>query len=1165
MVGMIMAAASYGLLAWGAIGVVGQFAVTLLASSIISKAFAPNIDNASSAANPGNPQQQPPASDNKLPVIYGTGWVGGIVTDLSITKNNQVMYYVLALSECTGTSDTFTFGDVFFGGKKCVFYTGSSFTASCSGNTLTTPSGTTVLVGTTVYSNTGVSLGQVTADLGQLFSGDHNYVVSIGGTYASQTMTSADSTRVSGLLDQSTGLTDTSVSGYLNVYLYPKGSNSVGNTTTSAISVMQDTNLVYQWDANKLMSNCAFAIIKITYSQNAGLTGLQPTKFQLTNSRTSPGQCFLDYLTSTTYGAAIPLAGIDTASLTALDVYSSQTMIYTPYTGGSASQTRFKFDGTLDTTQTIMNNLQIMASCCDCLLRYNEITGLWGVIVQSPTYTVAMDLTDSNIISSIQVTPIDIASSYNIAEVKFVDGTQQDSFITATFDLAVINPSLLYPNEPVNKQTITLPLVNNSVRAQYLANRFLEGAREDLQIKCKVNFVGLQLEAGDIVTLTNANYGWIAKLFRIGQVVEEFNDDGSITTSLSLMEYNPAVYDDQNVTQFTPAPNTGIGNPLNFGTLTAPTVSSSSPTAATPSFSLSVTASSAGIVQYAEVWYSAYSNPSAAQRFFAGTTAINSNGNPYTPSASMGLVTLSNIPQGDWYFFVQMVNSLGKSNFSSASSVLQWRPTTFQYVNRYINVRYASDIVGTGFSTSPRGLTYYGLQNTTTATGSTNPSDYSWYLASTAFGTTDPLNYLLFSNRSNRKFSFDVGGAAQANSTGAFVPTLTSTYDTTIWSGLPDGTNSIDLDARTGQITSVGTTSVSSADGLLSVTNNTNGNMVVSLAQFLNFGSGVYQKTVSAANLTIDIYGRIVGYTSPDGFYYTESVFTATAGQTSFSVTHIVGDVLVFKNGVLLDLTEYSETTTTVVLATACAVNDIVVVINARAVSNSAYYEPNNITIASSTTNSVTYANAPFQEIVAGDLLCFSNTGTPTTYTVSTINTTTKVITFTTTISGATAGLTIYRYRASGSTYRPWSRYTQSVTSISTLTPTTWAVNSGFEEIFVNGSQFNEIDYDIVSGTLTGFPAALTGNFTLVQWNQNAFGVPCSNIINTVAYSVGGQLAYTFGSNPLAMEVYANGALLTKGSGYDYTATSTNYVLSTAFPDSSTLLNQQTFARDGAA
>jgi len=1213
-------AAEFAAVTWAAIGIVGQFAVTLIASSIISKAFAPNIDNnAINAINPGNPQQQPPASDNKLPIVYGTGWVGGVVTDLSITTNNQVMYYILALSECTGSTtstivsarsyivsslgsttlaqwqalfsgltsvpivnqtilatasgtlaggalvdeDIVSFGDIFFGGKKCVFYSGtSSFTASCTGTLLIASQ--RLKVGMTVYSASGISLGQVTTIVLQIDS-NNRYIVSIGGNYASQTMYTKDDTRVSGLLDQSTGLTDTSVDGYLNIYLYRNGSLTPFNSTLSAISVMQDTNLVYKWDATKLMTNCAFAIVKITYNQNAGLTGLQPTKFQIINSRGSPGDCFLDYLTSTTYGAAIPLSGVDTASLTALNVYSNQTMTFTPYTGGTATQKRFEFDGVIDANQTIMNNLQIMASCCDCLLRYNEITGLWGVIVQQPTYTVAMDLDDSNIISSIQVTPIDIASSYNIAEVKFVDGTQQDSFVTSTFNLAVLNPSLLYPNEPVNKQVISLPLVNNSVQAQYLANRFLEGAREDLQVKCKVNYVGLQLEAGDIVTLTNANYGWTAKLFRIGQVVEEFNDDGSITTSLSLMEFNPAVYDDLNVTQFTPAPNTGIGNPLNFGTITAPVVVSSSPSAATPSISLSVTASSAGIVQYAEVWYSVYANPSPSQRIFAGTTAISSDGNPYTPSAIIGTVTLTNIAQGDWYFFVQMVNGLGKSNFSDASAVLQWRPTTFQYVNRYINVRYGSSITGTGFSTSPRGLTYYGLQNTTTTTGSTNASDYTWYLAPTAFGSVDPLNYLLFSNRGNRKFSFDVGTAAQANSTGAFVPTLTSVYDATLWSGLPDGINSIDLDSRTGQLTTVGTTSVSSANGLLNVTNNTSGSMVVSLAQFLNFGAGVYSKTAAVSNLTIDIYGRVIGFTSPDAFYYTETVFTATASQTTFSVTHTVGDVLVFKNGVLLDLTEYSETSTTVVLATACTAGEIIVVINARAVSTSDYYETNNITIASSTSNTITYSGLPFQNIVSGNLLCFANTGTPTTYTVQSINTTTKVITFTTTISGATAGLTVYRFRAAGSTYHPWSRYTQSVTLVSTLTPTTWAVNNGYEEIFVNGSQFNEIDYDISSGTLTGFPAAVTGNFTVVQWNQNNLGVPCSNIINTVAYSVASQLAYTYASNPLAMEVYANGVLLAKGSGYDYTATSTNWILSTAFPDNITLLNQQTFARDGAA
>lgn len=1104
MPGSIIAAQVFGLAAGTFAYAATAFAVNMVASSIISKAFGaqpPNYND--STPNPGNNQQLPPAGDNKLPVVYGSAYVGGIVTDLSITSDNQKIYYVLALSEVTntetgGTPDAITFGNVYWGGKLCVFDSTNQY-------------------------------------------------------------------KVTGLLDESTGITDTTVSGKLNIYLFSNGSNSGANTTQTAIQIMQSSGLVYTWDSTKLMSNCAFAIIEITYSQSANLTGIQQTRFQITNSRYKPGDCFLDYLTSERYGAALSLSQINTTSLTALNTYCDETMTYTPYTGGSASQTRFRFDGPLDTNNTIMTNMQTMASCCDCLIKFNEITGQWGVIVQSPSYTVAMDINDSNMVSAIQITPIDLASSYNIAEVKFADGAAKDTFNSATFDLAVINPSLLYPNEPVNKQTISLPLVNNSVRAQYLANRFLEGAREDLQVKVDVNFSGIQLEAGDIVTITNTNYGWEAKLFRISQVVETFGEDGQITAALTLMEYNPSVYDDANVTQFTPAPNTGIGSPLGFGTLYAPTLTNQQPSAPVPSFDVAVTAASAGIVQYAEVYYSAYSSPTDAQRIFAGVTAVNPGGNPYNPSASMGVVTVSNIPQGDWYFAVKYVNALGSSNFSASSSVIQWRPLTFQYSNRYLSVRYADSITGTGFSTDPRNKTYYGLQNVPVATGSTNPADYIWYA-----GTFGTANYLLYASRQNRKFSFSVGNADFSNLGGAFVPTETSVYDSSLWNGLQDGFNYIDLDARTGQLTQSGTTSTSSADGLLSVRNDTNGSMIIALERFLNFGNGVYSKNFSAATLTVDIYGRVVGFSEPDAFYFTESVFSATAGQTTFSVTHTVGNVLVFRDSVLVPTSDYSETSTTIVLNNACASGEIVVVLNMRAVSTSDYYEILNTTIASSTSNSITYTTQYPQPINAGDLLCFASTqpastDSPTTYTVQSVNTTTKVITFTGSIAGATAGLNVYRKRAAGSTYSPFARYSQDVSAINTFTPTTYAILNGFESIYINGVQINEADYDIVDGSLVGFPAPVTGNLDIIMFAPNNYNVPASNVTNTTVYSVAGDLSYAFPCNPLSMEVYANGALLTKGAGYDYTATTAGFNLSVAFPNNFTLLNQQTFARDGAA
>ena len=67
-----------------------------------------------------------------------------------------------------------------------------------------------------------------------------------------------------------------------------------------------------------------------------------------------------------------------------------------------------------------------------------------------------------------------------------------------------------------------------------------------------------------------------------------------------------------------------------------------------------------------------------------------------------------------------------------------------------------------------------------------------------------------------------------------------------------------------------------------------------------DFG-GAPTYTGSAANLTIDIYGRVVGFTTPDNFYYTEQSFTASSGQTVFTpasrvLGYITGQDLIFIN-----------------------------------------------------------------------------------------------------------------------------------------------------------------------------------------------------------------------------------------------------------------------------
>jgi hypothetical protein len=181
------------------------------------------------------------------------------------------------------------------------------------------------------------------------------------------------------------------------------------------------------------------------------------------------------------------------------------------------------------------------------------------------------------------------------------------------------------------------------------------------------------------------------------------------------------------------------------------------------------------------------------------------------------------------------------------------------------------------------------------------------------------------------------------------------------------------------------------------------------------------------------------------------------------------------------------------------------------------------------------------------------------------VDTTLNKITFTTNISAPAVNSVIYQYRAAGE-YTPFYRWEIDLVNVSQYDPTTFVINNGAEMLFINGSGINETDYDLAGdGTITGLPGLLTGKLIVIQYANNNLGVPCSNIVNTVTYSIANQTTYAFPSNPDSMGLYANGALLTKGSTKDYTATNANWLLNTAFDNNFTLINQQSFARIGAA
>jgi hypothetical protein len=556
-------------------------------------------------------QQIPPSSENRIPVAYGEAWMGGTFVDAVLSTDNQAMYYVLAISHISPN-------------------------------------------------------GQITFDTTQFYYGDRLITFAPG------------TNRVASLTDGA-GNVDTKINNYLFFNLYT--STDAGIITTvmgSAPNVAMggsDIPAGLRWPASgRQMNGLAFAIIYLKYNTDAGTTGLQPITFKLNHSLNGtgvakPGSVLRDYLTSTVYGGAVPLANIDTAACTDLDTYSDQTITYTPSGGGSATQARYRINGVIDTGETALNNIDHILTACDSWLSYQAETGQWSPVINKAESS-SFSFDDSNIIGEIRVSATDITQSVNQIEASFPWKGNKDKPSTVFLQ----TPSgLLYPNEPVNKFTTNFTMVNDSVQTTYLANRVLEQAREDLIVSFNTAYTGIQVNAGDVVSVTNSAYGWTNKLFRVIKVNETSLPDGNLGARIEMNEYNAQVYDDFSITQFTPAPNSDLQSGYYFPALAAPTFADQAPTIQPPTFSVVCQLPSTVRVTKVTLYYTTSVSPTTSD-WKVWATEIASNAAAFAAGLSLKFPNV-NLAPATYYFAFNVENEVSVSQLSSTSIAFVWAPS----------------------------------------------------------------------------------------------------------------------------------------------------------------------------------------------------------------------------------------------------------------------------------------------------------------------------------------------------------------------------------------------------------------------------------------------------------------------------------------------------------
>ena len=313
-------------------------------------------------------------------------------------------------------------------------------------------------------------------------------------------------------------------------------------------------------------------------------------------------------------------------------------------------------------------------------MAYNAVQGQWSIVINK-AQSASLAFNDDNIIGEIKVSATDINQSINQIEAKFPNSVNKD---IPDYVFIQTPTGLLYPNEPINKYTTEFSMTNDSVQAQYLANRILEQAREDLIVNIKTTYQGIQCNAGDVVSITNSSYGWDNKLFRVMKVNEASLPDGTLGATLELNEYNAEVYDDKDITEFSPAPNSGLPSTNYFSALSAPTVTSSDPTAAVPTFDVQVFIPVTGRVTNIRLYYTTTPTPSTTDWKLLDT-ALTSNSSPLTNNTNYTFADLS-LPSGTYYFAYRVGNSVGLSGLSPQSTSFAWlpNPTTSAVAGTFI-------------------------------------------------------------------------------------------------------------------------------------------------------------------------------------------------------------------------------------------------------------------------------------------------------------------------------------------------------------------------------------------------------------------------------------------------------------------------------------------------
>ena len=318
---------------------------------------------------------------------------------------------------------------------------------------------------------------------------------------------------------------------------------------------------------------------------------------------------------------------------------------------------QYTINGVIDTNAGVLENMEKIALASGCWITYDIHAGLWSVIINQAGDSVK-SYNDSNIIGSVSLNSTGITELYNGVKVNYPRSDIADQIDFVQVELPTVD---MFHGEQKNILEMTLDLCNDPVQAELIAAVELGQNRLDKVISFTTDYTSIDLNAGDIIDVTNSTLGFTAKEFRVISMRELDADDGSIAIEVTALEYNDSIYEPA-LNRYSRSTQNGIITKGNIGTSAAPQISRFESSSRPRILFEAVTPS--GIVDGIEFWIS---QTSASTGFYLADIVRPQGGGSFGSGITVE-TDVDNINSGTIWAKVRAVNSTTTGAFSPVAT-----------------------------------------------------------------------------------------------------------------------------------------------------------------------------------------------------------------------------------------------------------------------------------------------------------------------------------------------------------------------------------------------------------------------------------------------------------------------------------------------------------------